>query len=204
MNANAMSTLSVIEFLWIIITLFGLVVSAANSIDSFDSSEVANKAPAREPGEIVLKQIKVAIAVEHVRAEGIYLGIHSLFFVIGFVAALTPPAPRVDSAAMSAPMILAAIVVPIAFFAVQIAMIANSVQVRKTRKHIISLRALSSLSTESKGTFGYKDTVGQPGEGTGTFSMKTESTRDATSRRRDDPPASTEVEAPLPPASPPE
>lgn len=198
MNVNALNTLSIIELLWIIITLVGLVVSGANLIDASDSSEVASKSQAKEPGEMVLKAIKVAIAAEHVRAEGIYLATHTLFFVIGFVAALAPPSPRPEGLAMSAPMIVAAVVVPVAFFAVQIAMIVNSLRVRKTRKYIVGLRVQATQSTESKGTFSYEDSDGSS-EGTGAFSMKTEATRDSSNRRKDDPPAAPEIEEEVPP-----
>lgn len=184
---NITGTLSIIELLWIAITTLGLVVSAANLMDAQESAEVAAKIPAREQGDRILKQIKVAVATEHVRAEYIYLAIHSAFFIIGGIAVISPPGHSADSETTSIPMIAAAILVPVVFFAFQIAMVINSRYVRKTRRFIIGLRALAATSTESKGTFDYKDTVGQPGEGTGTFSMKSEATKDGSRSAKDDP-----------------
>lgn len=193
-----MNTLSVTELVWLLITLAGLVISAANLMDASDSVTIAN----HSQGDPLLKRIKQSIAGEHVRVEITYMLVHGLFLIIGSVAALNPPVPPPDGLVASRPVLIAAVLVPAAFFIVQIAMIVNSWMIRKTRKYIVNLRVLAAASSESKGTFDYKAVKGGNG-GKGTFSMKGGAGGVPGGQRETDPPLPDQEQA-QPLAPPPE
>lgn len=127
------STVSAIELLWIIISLGGLIASSSNFMNAWDSYQVAK---ASRNG----RTIKMIVSAEHIRAEVIYLLIHSLYIGVGWLASLTPPAPAPTDIATSRVVLVVAILVPAAFFIVQIAMIVNSLIVRRDRQYLLSQR----------------------------------------------------------------
>lgn len=131
-----MTTLSGIEAAWLFITLAGLIISAANLMDALDSYQIAKRAKLNQA-------VKLVMAAEHARMELTYLLIHALFFAIGFVAALSPPSPTSLDVASSRIALLAAILIPAAFFTVQIAMIVNSLIVRRDRKYLMAQRLIT-------------------------------------------------------------
>jgi hypothetical protein len=120
------STLSVVEAIWLIITVVGLDASRVNLADAVDSYQMT-----RRPGNHPSKQI---VAFEHVRMEITYLMTHLLFLAIGLAAAAS-------SAAMGS------IFLPAAFFIVQIAMIVNSWIVRRDRKYLMAQRLIVDNAT---------------------------------------------------------
>lgn len=153
-------TLSIAELVWNLICVCGLALSLANLMDAQESAQVA----VRSQDDPLIKRIKRVVAGEHVWVESTFLLIHGLFSLLGFASALSLPAP--DSATSSI-----ADYISTAFFTVQIVMILVSWRVRRNRKFIIGLRLLAHSTSESSGTFDYQNTG--PGEGEGTFDMKT-------------------------------
>lgn len=117
-------TLSPLEAVWLLVSLAGLVLSAANAMDAFDDWSLAHLAKLQSEG---------MVAADALRAEITRVMVHSLFFGIGALAAVTPGQDVGAS-------IIAALLVPGAFFAVQLTMIVNSLLARKTRKMLLKER----------------------------------------------------------------
>lgn len=117
-------TLSPLEAIWLLVSLVGLVLSAANAMDAFDDWNLAHLAKLQSEG---------MVAADALRGELTRVMVHSLFFGVGALAAITPGQDVGAS-------VIAALLVPGAFFVVQLAMIVNSLLARKTRKMLLKER----------------------------------------------------------------
>jgi hypothetical protein len=125
--------MSLLELIWHLVTLGGLVITSANLMDASDDRRFAS----RSRYNATIKQI---VAAEHLRFEITYLLVHTLFYGLGLLAAQTPPAPNYDTISTSRLIFVVGVLLPSAFYIVQIAMITNSIMSRRTRKRLILQR----------------------------------------------------------------
>lgn len=120
-----MSTLSPVELVWIVLSLFGLLVSGVNLRDSRIDYFLAGRAERARETKLLVAYTAVWLEVGH-------LVKHLLFLLVGILSATLPQNPG----SSSFPQWLT-VFIPLLFFGVQAIMIANSVLTKKLREHLL-------------------------------------------------------------------
>jgi hypothetical protein len=134
-----MNTVTPIELWWIILSLLGAIISAANLMDAIDDRTFAQQWGTED---------ERLVAADMLRTEATRVLCHLLFLAVGADAALLPSSPEAEN--LVALPVLALLFVPVAFFVVQLAMITNSLFARVTRKRLVRQRLLKLLQGQAQ------------------------------------------------------